>query len=91
MTKTVSTADMCEKLDEILEQVRERGDRYVIERDGKPVAAVVPFEQFERVEKARERFSALVEKIHERNKDVDPEVVEREVEAAIRETRKRRR
>ncbi len=62
----------------------------MIERDGKPMAAVVPLEQFERAEKARERFFALVDEIHERNKDVDPEVVEREVEAAIRETRKRR-
>ena len=90
MTKTVNVVVVCERLDEILDEVRERGNPYVIERDGKPVAAVVPVEQLERAERARKEFFEIVDRIHERNKDVDPEEIERDIEAALEEVRKRR-
>ena len=44
MTNTLSVAEAKAKLSEILNRVRERGERYVIQRHGKPVAAVVPVE-----------------------------------------------
>jgi len=44
MTNTLSVAEAKAKLSEILNRVRERGERYVIQRHGKPVAAVVPIE-----------------------------------------------
>jgi AbrB family looped-hinge helix DNA binding protein len=41
--------------------------------------------------RAKERLQQLLERIWERNKDVDPEEVEREVTAAIQEVRAERR
>lgn len=44
MTNTLSVAEAKAKLSEILNRVNEKGDRYIIERRGKPVAAVVPLQ-----------------------------------------------
>lgn len=44
MTRTLGVAEAKAKLSEILNRVRERGERYIIQRRGKPVAAVVPLE-----------------------------------------------
>ena len=42
MTKKLSVAQAKARLSEVLSRVEDRGERYVIERRGKPVAAVVP-------------------------------------------------
>lgn len=39
----------------------------------------------------RESFFRVVDKIQERNKDVDPEVVQREIDQAVEEVRAERR
>ena len=44
MTNILSVGEAKAKLSEILNRVREKGDRYIIERRGKPVAAVVPLQ-----------------------------------------------
>ena len=42
MTSKVGVAEAKAKLSEMLERVREKGERYIIHRRGKPMAAVVP-------------------------------------------------
>ncbi len=44
MTNMLGVAEAKAKLSEILDRVREKGERYIIQRRGKPVAAVVPLE-----------------------------------------------
>ena len=90
MRKTISAVQARGKLGQILEEVYYRGDQYIIERAGKPMAAVVPIEQYERLERARERFFALVEKIQSRSQEADPEEVERDVLAVVEAIRKQR-
>ena len=41
MTETLSVSEAKERLSEIVERVADSGDRFVIESQGKPVAAVV--------------------------------------------------
>jgi len=90
MRKTVNAMRARGNLGQILEGVYYRGDQYIIERSGKPMAAVVPVEQYEQWRKEREAFFALVDEVRERNRDVEPEAIQRDVAAAKRAARKRR-
>jgi len=90
MRKTVTALKARGNLGQILEEVYYRGDQYIIERSGKPMAAVVPMEQYEQWRKEREAFFSLVEEIRKPNKSVSAEKLERDVAAAKRAVRKRR-
>ena len=87
MKRTLSAVEARKHLGEILEGVYYRGDEVVIERAGKPMAAVIPPDRYRAMEQERERMIELLERTQERNKDVPYEVIEREVEQAIREVR----
>jgi prevent-host-death family protein len=88
--RKVSAVEARKRLGEILESVYYRGDEVVIERAGKPMAVVIPAARYESMERSRDRLFELIEKAQERNKDVPYEVIQREVEQAIREVREQR-
>jgi prevent-host-death family protein len=85
MRKTVNAVKARGNLGQILEEVYYRGDQYVIERSGKPMAAVVPVEQYEQWMRERETFFQLVDRIRGRNKRTRPEKIEQDIEAATRQ------
>jgi prevent-host-death family protein len=87
MKRTLSAVEARKHLGEILEGVYYRGDEVVIERAGKPMAAVIPPARYRAMEQERELMIELLERTHERNKDVPYAVIKREVEQAIREVR----
>ena len=87
MKRRVSAVEARKRLGELLEGVFYRGDEVVIERAGKPMAVVIPAERYAAMERSRQRFLELIEAAQERNKDVPPDVIEREVAEAIREVR----
>lgn len=91
MKRTVSAVQARQRLGEILESVYYRGDEVVIERAGKTMAVVIPAGRYEAMQQARQRAWdrawELVERAQERNRDVPYEVIEREVNEAIREVR----
>ena len=91
MKRTLSAVEARKRLGEILEGVYYRGDEVVIERAGKPMAVVIPARLYENMERTRKRFWDMVEEIHERNKDVPYEVIQSEVDAAVREVREEQR
>ncbi len=95
MKRTVSAVEARKRLGEILESVYYRGDEVIIERAGKPMAVVVPssrYEAFERrQQRSRDRVMELIRMNWEKNKGVSPEVIERDIELAIREVRAERR
>ncbi len=63
MKKTVSTIEVRKQLGEILDRVALRHDQFIIERRGKPLAAIVPIEKLEQLERAARSFLlALVER-----------------------------
>ena len=72
MRKTVTAVRARGKLGQMLEEVYYRGDHYIIERAGKPMAAVVPVEQYEQWRREREGFFDLVGEIRSRNVDTTP-------------------
>ncbi len=87
MIKKVNALKARQNLGQLLEEVYYNGDQYVIERAGKPMAAVVPLWQLEEWQKRRERFFGAVEELQQQNHEVEPEVIEQEVRKAIRAVR----
>lgn len=87
MVKTVNALKARKNLGQLLEQVYYQGDKYVIERAGRPMAAVVPIWQLEEWQKLRERFFGMVAEVQQKNKSVKSDVIEGEVQAAVQAVR----
>lgn len=56
MEKIVSAADVRRGFGQVLQNILTQGTKYVVERHGEPVAAVVPIEIYEQWKQNRERF-----------------------------------
>ena len=54
MTRTISTLEARRQLGDILNRVALRHDQYIIERKGQALAAVVPVERLEQMQRAAE-------------------------------------
>ena len=52
MIETISTIEMRQRLGDLLNRVALRHDQFLIERKGKPLAAMVPIERLEQMQEA---------------------------------------
>ncbi len=87
MVKTINALKVRKNLGQLLEEVYYKDNQYVIERAGRPMAAVVPVWQLAGWGKRRERLFGMVEEVWKKNKKEKPEVIEREVQEAVRAVR----
>ncbi len=90
MITEVSAVNFRQNLGEMLNQVQYRNDSIVINKDGKPVAALVDAELFARIRRMQERFDALSGRISEAYAGVPAEEGLAEIEAAVAADRKAR-
>jgi prevent-host-death family protein len=56
MEKTIGAFEVRRSLGRILQEVAANGDRVVVERNGQPVAAVVPIEVYNQWKRSRAEF-----------------------------------
>src|SRR5271156_2995599 len=63
MITEVNAVSFRQNLGEMLNQVQYRNDSIVINKDGKPVAALVDADLFARIRRMRDRFDALSQRI----------------------------
>ncbi|HEX7638017.1 MAG TPA: type II toxin-antitoxin system Phd/YefM family antitoxin [Burkholderiaceae bacterium] len=89
MITEVSAVNFRQNLGEMLNQVQYRNDSIVINKDGKPVAALVDAELFARIRRMRERFDALSTRIAQAYADVPVDEGLAEIDAAVAAGRKR--
>jgi prevent-host-death family protein len=61
MERMIPASEAGESFGTILEDVQARGDWVIVERDGTPVAAVVPIDFYERWKRTREAYFARME------------------------------
>jgi len=90
MITEVSAVNFRQNLGEMLNQVQYRNDSIVINKDGKPVAALVDAELFTRIQRMRERFDALSNRIAQAYAEVPMEEGLVQIDAAVASERKRR-
>ena len=73
---------------DLLNQVQYRSDSVLITKDGKPVAALVDVDLFERIRRLREDFLRLTDVIGQSYAGVDPAITATEIYAAVAQARK---
>jgi prevent-host-death family protein len=83
----ISAVKFRQNLGDMLNQVEYRHDSVVINKDGKPVAALVDAALFERIRRMQARFDALSERLAEGFAELPEEQGMAEIEEAIREER----
>ncbi|MGH7807798.1 MAG: type II toxin-antitoxin system prevent-host-death family antitoxin [Thermodesulfobacteriota bacterium] len=81
MTKRISAMDLRKRLAQVMNEVSLQDDEYVIEKDGKPMAAIVPIWKLKQIEERKEAFWKKVEEFREEGKKVR----KKEIESAIAE------
>lgn len=99
----IAATEAKNKFGEVLRKTQLEAQHFIIERDGIPVAAVIPLQDYRRlvaetsaeVENSARRseaaaaLHAFLAEVHERMPDRTKEAVEADVNAAIAETRNR--
>lgn len=91
MLKNVTAVKARKNFGEIIEEVYYRGDQFIVERSGKPMAAVVPLSLLEQWKKQREEDFKVFDEIWAKNPDVDEEELQRDIAQAVAEVRHARR
>jgi prevent-host-death family protein len=87
MVNEVNAVHFRQNLGEMLNQVQYRNDSIVINKDGKPVAALVDSELFARIRRMQDRFDELSRQVAEAFADVPEEQGLAEIDAAVAEVR----
>ncbi len=90
MITEVSAVNFRKNLGEMLNQVQYRNDSIVINKDGKPVAALVDAELFARIRRMQDRFDTLCNRIAEGYADVPTEDGLAEIDALVADERAKR-
>ena len=89
MRKEVSTTELRGKLGELLDGVHRNGDRLIIKRANKPLAATVPIETYDAMLQQRENTFSVLDRIWEKVPAVSEEA-QADIEQAIAEGRAER-
>ena len=87
MRKEVSATELHRKLGELLDGVHRNGDRLIVKRANKPIAAIVPIEAYEEMLKQREKDFSVLDRIWEKVPTVSEEEAQADIEQAIAEGR----
>ena len=89
MINEVSAVTFRQNLGEMLNQVQYRNDSIVINKDGKPVAALVDAELFARIRRMRERFDELSNRVAEAFAGIPQDEGMAEIDEAVAQERRR--
>ena len=85
--KTISAMKARQNLGQIMNEVSIRSDRYIIERNGKPLVAIVPVSFIEEQELKKKEFLDLLDKA-QNNSNISEDGIQNDIQEAIREVRK---
>ncbi|MHB8544193.1 MAG: type II toxin-antitoxin system Phd/YefM family antitoxin [Leptospirales bacterium] len=89
MIKEISAVNFRQHLGEMLNQVQYRHDSVLINKDGKPVAALVDVRLFDRIRRMQVRFDALCQRIEAGFSKIPESDGMSEVDAAVASERAR--
>jgi len=90
MITEVNAVNFRQNLGEMLNRVQYRNDSIVINKDGKPVAALVDADLFARIRRMRDCFDALSNRIADAYADIPMKKGLAEIDAAVEAERKPR-
>ncbi len=88
MLKRISAIKVRQNLGQVMNEVALKEDEYIVERAGKPLIAIIPIEEYQRMKKEKDEFFQMFEEVQ---KDVRPgseKAIDIEIEAAVKSSRK---
>lgn len=88
MAKELTALKARGSLGEILEKVYYKGEEYIIKRGKKPMAALIPLDEFESLKKQRETDMKVFDRIRAKARGYTAKKIETDVEEAIKVIRK---
>jgi prevent-host-death family protein len=83
MLKKISAQKARQNFGELMDEVRLRGDRYIVNRGDKPLVAVIPVEEYLAWEQARERLYSRIVLVRDRTRREEAEALEDEIRQAV--------
>ena len=87
MRKEISITELRGKLGKLLDEVHHNGDRLIVKRANKPLAAIVPIETYEKMLQQREQDFSILERIWRKVPTVSEEEAQADIEQAMIEGR----
>lgn len=88
--KSVDAVALRNNLGRYMNETYYRGDEFIIKRAGKPVAALVPLEDLEKLTVLRDKGLKALQGLWAKNKSASLPSVTRDVSDAVRRVRRRR-
>jgi prevent-host-death family protein len=88
--KKITAMKARKNLGEVLEEVYYKGDQYIIERAGKPMAALVPLAQLEAWQAQRDQFFTTIDTVRKQNRKVSAKRIKDEVTEAVEKAQRPR-
>jgi prevent-host-death family protein len=85
--KKISAMKARQNLGQLLNEVSIRGDSYVIERAGKPLAALVDMESFQQLQREQNSAGLTVRNLWKKMKEADVAEVQEAIDEASRVAR----
>ena len=82
MLKKISAMKARQNLGQLLNEVSIRGDSFIIERAGKPLAVLVDMERFELLQEDQSFALQALKKVWEKMAGADPQEIQEAIEAA---------
>jgi prevent-host-death family protein len=83
MLKKISAQKARQNFGELMDEVRLRGDRYIVNRGEKPLVAVIPVEEYVAWEQARERLYSRIVEMRQRNQEKQSSLLEQQIKEAL--------
>ncbi len=93
-TRTTSITDIPDEFPRLIDGVARHETHIVVEQDGQPVAAIIAFDEFRRIEQGTGDSDdpfAIIDRMRAAFADVPTETLEQEADRAIAAVRRRRR
>ena len=90
MAKRMSAKDARSKFSDLLGTVNYGGEEVIVERSGRPVAAVIPVPVYERLVAERQTRFEVIERVRSRVPKASLEEIETDVRQAFAKVRSRR-
>ena len=90
MAKRMSAKDARSKFSDLLGTVNYGGEEVIVERSGRPVAAVIPVPVYERLVAERQARFEVIERVRSRVSETTLEAIEIDVREAVTKVRSRR-
>lgn len=87
-TKTIPAVEARVHLGKIMKQVFKKGARFIVEKSGIPMVAILNVDEYQQYFQEREERFKIIDRIRAKLPDIPAEEVEKDVCAAIKAIRK---